>query len=50
MYLFLYFLRLDSVSGRLQETNEEFEQARKKAKQAKIDFEFVKKLRSLHDD
>lgn len=38
--------RLDGVSSRFQETSAEFEQARNKARKAKIEFETVKKNRS----
>lgn len=37
--------KLDGVSSRFQETSAEFEQARNKARKAKIDFETVKKTR-----
>ena len=37
--------RLDGVSSRFQETSAEFEQARNKARKAKIEFETVKKNR-----
>ena len=40
-----YLARLDGVSSRFQETSAEFEQARNKARKAKIEFETVKKNR-----
>ena len=41
----ILFFRLDGVSSRFQETSAEFEQARNKARKAKIEFETVKKNR-----
>ena len=43
--LFILSFRLDGVSSRFQETSAEFEQARNKARKAKIEFETVKKER-----
>lgn len=43
--ILLLILRLDGVSSRFQETSAEFEQARNKARKAKIEFETVKKNR-----
>ena len=37
--------KLDEARGKLEETNKEFEAARKKAKQAKLNFERVKQER-----
>ena len=37
--------KLDEARGKLEETNKEFETVRKKAKQAKMNFERVKQER-----
>lgn len=41
----MYIFRLDGVRERFQETSEEFENARKRAKKAKQNFEKVRKER-----